>query len=293
MRDPTNETLIFVHAPRTGGGTLERILDRQFRRRTPFTVEGDSAATVQASLARLESMDPAARRAIACLKGHVAFGVHRFLEQPVRYVTLVRDPVDRVVSHYFFTRSTPRHWLHRKVVEERLSLEDYVHLRMRQGMANYCTRVLSGCVDWEDLTRPGADLPADGPARARANLEAHFSVVGVTERFDESVLLMKEAYGWGSVRYVKDNVTPNKPQVPVTDRQREIILDYNALDAELHAFAKERLDRAIQDRPDFHRRLRRFRAANRWYAAVAGPVVALKRRFHRLKMSANASKYSP
>ncbi len=281
MNDPANETLVFVHMPKTGGSTLQRIVDRQFRGRMMFTVEGDSAGTVQASLARLESMDPAARRGIACLKGHIAFGVHRFFEQPVRYTTMVRDPVDRVVSHYFFTRSTPRHWLHRKVVEERLSLEDYVHLRMREGMANYYTRVLSGLVNWEDLTRAVADLSTDALARARANLEAHFSVVGLTERFDESILLMKEAYGWGSVHYVKDNVTPGKPLDPVTDREREVILDYNALDVELYAFAKQRLDRAIQDRPDFSRRLRRFRASNRWYAAVAGPFVALKRKFSR------------
>src|SRR5437667_105406 len=40
---------------------------------------------------------------------------------------------------------------------------------------------------------------------AKRNLTEHFTVVGVTEKFDRSLLLMKRCLGWGRPFYVSDN----------------------------------------------------------------------------------------
>ena len=42
---------------------------------------------------------------------------------------------------------------------------------------------------------------------AKRNLEAHFAWVGITERFDESLVLLGRTFGWRDVRYVSANVS--------------------------------------------------------------------------------------
>ena len=38
--------------------------------------------------------------------GHFQYGIHEFLPQEYTYVTIVRDPVERVISHYNYLRQT-------------------------------------------------------------------------------------------------------------------------------------------------------------------------------------------
>ena len=41
---------------------------------------------------------------IRYLSGHVPFGVHRVFDRPARYITVLRNPVERVVSSFYFQK---------------------------------------------------------------------------------------------------------------------------------------------------------------------------------------------
>src|SRR5579871_2524947 len=112
--------LIFLHVPKAGGSTLHRILEREYSGRT--VRETRFGAEAEAELAGLTVAE---RNEVALLKGHMHFGLHELFPRPTTYVTFLREPVARIVSHYYYVRSHPDHFLHQTVVGESLDLHAY------------------------------------------------------------------------------------------------------------------------------------------------------------------------
>ena len=263
MAQPANKpskTVIFLHVPKAAGTTLNRIIDRNYRRDGIYSILG--AATPESGTLEEFRRLPARRRAsFRLIRGHFAFGIHALIPRPSTYVTLLRNPRDRVLSHYFHALRQPDNHLHRHVKGLALSA-----LFARKGHTdkvfdNFQTRLLSGV--W--------DTPAFGACNeetlqmAKENLRHHFSVVGVVERFDEAVLLLQERFGWRFVYFTRHNVARSEDRLPSVDGQTlDLIREHNRLDQELYEFAaalcSQQIVRAGQQ---LQERLRRFQAINR------------------------------
>ena len=55
-------------------------------------------------------------------KGHMTFGLHEVLPQTATYITVLRDPVDRVISAFYFMRNYKLHPLYWKLRREEMDL---------------------------------------------------------------------------------------------------------------------------------------------------------------------------
>jgi len=111
--------------------------------------------------------------------------------------------------------------------------------------------------------------------RAKDILDEYFVVGGITERFDASVLPMKECLGWSwSPFYVRSRTGSKNRKRPIPDRVRRVIREQNEWDVRLHEYVSDRLDAEIERRGDtFRRRVRRFQKFNRAFATIArGPL---------------------
>lgn len=263
----TQPVCVFVHMPKAGGSTLQEIIQRQFPPAATLDIDGESVESVQSSVDRLRHMPEKDRERIACVKGHIPFGIHRWLPRTPRYVTMLRDPIQRIVSDYFFALNTPGHSLFERMRRDRLSLKDFVVLRDEQRLSDIYCRLLSEAVSWDRLADSPRTLPPSALATAKENMERYFAVVGITERFNESLLLMQSAFGWKDVRYDRVNVTRDKPaQVTLTGKELDAIRLYNGRDIELYEFARQRMDVRIAERgAGFEARVRRFRQENERY----------------------------
>ena len=259
-------TLVFIHMPKAAGSTLQRIIDCQYRGQKTFDIDGNGVTNVQASIDRLRSLSEAERAELRCVKGHIPFGVGQWLKSPVQYISMLREPVARAISDYNFTVSTPEHSLYKEVNEKGMSLLQYVELRAQLGLANLYTRLLSGCVHWENLMLSDA-LSQNALEIAKENVRK-CAAVGITERFDESILLFKKKLGWSSCYYVRENVTPsirvNRNQV---SRDVEMaIREYYLLDIELYQYCLEIFAENIQRAGhDFQDELAEFARTNSAY----------------------------
>ena len=94
---------------------------------------------------------------------------------------------------------------------------------------------------------PYGQCAVDMLVEAEANISTHFSVVGFTERFDETLILFKRSFGWRVDGYSRRNVGKNRPateQVPI-DTLR-LLEDLNQLDIQLYENAVTRFDTAIK-----------------------------------------------
>ncbi len=259
-------TLVFIHMPKAAGSTLQGIIDRQYKGQKTFDIDGNGVARVQASIDCLRSLSGAERAEIRCLKGHVPFGVGQWLRSPVQYISMLREPVARAISDYNFAASNPEHNLYREVNEKGMSLLQYVEMRAQSGFANMYTRLLSGCVNWENLALSAA-LSQDTLEIAKENVRK-CAVVGITERFDESILLFKKKLGWSSCYYVRENVTPsirvNRNQL--SSDVEKAIREYYLLDIELYQYCLEIFNENIQRAGrDFQVELAEFAGTNSDY----------------------------
>jgi len=267
---------IFLHVPKAAGTTLQRIIERNYRPEETYSIDGSHGDRVDASLERLRALPDAEKRRLRMIKGHMAFGIHAAMPQPSSYITVLRDPVARVVSHYHYVRRHPEHYLHEVVVGKGMSLGDYATSGLSVELENGQVQLLAG------LWNLRIEITRDHLATALANLDAHVSVAGLAERFDESLLLMRQACGWRLPLYASENVAPASARKPIDPDVRAEIERRNSLDRELYAHAQERLAEQIRDGgAAFGREAERFQRLNRLYSATrraARPPVRLARR---------------
>src|SRR6185295_12324969 len=89
--------LIFLHIPKAAGTTLQDFILRHYKpggKAFRFTGHQDQ-------LNALAAMTEAERNEIDVFAGHVHFGIHEKLSEPATYLTMLRDPVERIISHYY------------------------------------------------------------------------------------------------------------------------------------------------------------------------------------------------
>lgn len=194
------------------------------------------------------------------IMGHTIFGLHQHVPRPSTYITIVRKPSSLVVSQYRFVLRTPGHRHHEVVTSEGMSFADYIRSGMSLEMDNSQTRAIAG-----DLSTPYGECTDVMLERAKQNLDESFSVAGLTERFEETLILLQKTFGWSHLHYVRANVAPQGPPVEITDEARDLIGEHNRLDDALYAHVSERFEEALRSHPTFEHDLARFRRANAVY----------------------------
>lgn len=250
--------LIFLHIPKTGGTTLSTIIRRQYDERDVYRVTKVADAPYSRRLEDLPQLIPKQTRIVL---GHMEFGLHDVLRRQASYVTLLRDPVERVLSHYSMILARPHHPFHTALVSEAVTLEQYASGDRFTAADNLQTRLLSG---WG--MRPER-CPESALEVARRNLSEHFPVVGLAERFEETVILLKRTFRWGFVLYAKENLATNRPRrESLDDATLRAVERSNRLDLELYRHAEKTLDETVAtQRFDFEIELEAFKRVNETY----------------------------
>ena len=154
-------------------------------------------------------------------------------------------------------------------------MEEYIRSGIALEMDNSQTRAIAG-----DIGTPFGACTADILETAIQNLTQYFAFVGVTERFDESLVMLRATFGWRNVFYVSANVARARRQP--TARERELVEAHNQLDLQLYRWVSDRFDQALCRQPGFQADLRRFVRRNALYQpwgtlAHAWPAAARQR----------------
>lgn len=265
MPDPSRgerhaPTVVFLHIGKTGGSTLGRILRRNFPRRDTLVVRTPGRSREEA-LTSLAAVPEATRARLQLVMGHTIYGVHELLPRNAVYVTMLRHPVALAVSQYAYVLSRPGHRHHDAARD--MSLAEYIVSGLSPEMNNSQTRAISGA-----LGAPYGGNPPDMLDLALDNVANHFVAVGLTERFDESLVLFEHRLALRRLPYVRANVARHKPAV--TDEALRLIHEYNENDLRLYATLTGRFDEAIAAIPQFAERIEAFRSTNSRYQRWGG-----------------------
>lgn len=219
--------VVFIHIPKTGGMTLYSMIRDIYK---PSELHKINPA--MESLEKYRHLHQDRKDKVKVIYGHMDYRVRESLPPNSRYVTLMRNPVERVISHYHYVRRTANDPLWELAM--RSSLDDWVARCNLLEMDNGQTRRLLGSTE---SVRFG-ECTAEMLERARHNVQQNFALVGITERFDETYGLMSKLFDWPIKRYQPQNVAQQRSsinEIPV--RTIRLIEKFNALDMELYEHA--------------------------------------------------------
>lgn len=256
------DTLIFLHVPKTAGTTLNRIIETQYNPLQIYSIPGGLGS--HWSMKKLRRASPKRLRKLQVVKGHMEYGFHRYLPQRATYMTILREPVDRIVSSYYYAMSYRHHPLHRIVQSKSLvefcELAPWVH--------NLQTKLIGGIPVAEINPRPavlaaqrGEFVPWHGFAgrhceqqtldAAGEHLKNRFSFVGLTEHFNDTLALMQITYGWKISRFLRFRQSSKRPGSSVVpDEVIARITEMNKFDVELYRQGEKMFQSALAQHKD-------------------------------------------
>ena len=187
-------------------------------------------------------------------------------------VFLLRHPLERLRSVYEFERRQRGQTPGSRAARSK-SFSDYVAWRMLPEVAhtirNYQTLYLAG---FHGLANHAELAQIHFPAALHALPEA--TLVGLVDRYDESMVVLEEAlrpyYPDIDLAYVPQNVARGKAGEPSTDRLvaatldqlgdlQKTVIDNNSYDLALYQLATQTLEAKIRTMADFEARLSNYR----------------------------------
>lgn len=240
--------IAFVHIPKTAGTTLHKILFHQYQR--TFILHDTDGNADAALITRIREINP------QVIMGHFSVGLHKHL-QKIRYITCLREPVSRLLSHYQHALNDPTHYLHDAVVSRNIDAASYAASGLSGELSNGMTRMLAGVSDFHHAHVDHSTLE-----QAKNNIENLFDAVILNDSFDAGLLMLAEEKKWATPYYIRRKVGRYPNLLDLTTSTRATIEAYNRLDCELYSWAKQRFEKKAVALPNLQSRIQIFQQSN-------------------------------
>lgn len=201
------DTHIFCHLPSSGGNSVFNFVKRHTEEDDNYCPAGGSFEKQQSEIF---SFTEEKKRSFKFYHGHENMGLHTILPQKCDYFTFLREPVTTFVSEYYYAWSIAvtkgvffEYYTDHKNIND---LADHLLSKRTSPMGTgYIVHQLNQFappwIDEKDYIARDDINPPEAEQRTRQNLEKYFFMVGITERFDESMFLLARKLGWKSLPY--------------------------------------------------------------------------------------------
>ena len=203
--------IISIHIPKTGGTTFKNLLKDKF-----VNVKILSARPLfiryNEETANIIDVNQIKETAI---HGHIIMNQLPY-QKTNFYLTWLRDPVERVISHYYYWKSKPDNNMHPieyKIKYENLSLVDFSNIPCMQNIQSYFI---------------GEDIEL-------------FNFVGLMEYYKESIELLGKKL---SIDFQYDSNTRHRVNLSkkeVSQIEKRIIMENNKKDLEYYNIVKQQM----------------------------------------------------
>ena len=258
--------LLFHHISKTAGTSLLKILEANYTPEACLFCYGKDKKHINAQLLAGDTSALAGMQHIKCVATHRPLAWVPYLPPDFQAITMLRHPVDRVVSIYHYIQSIPR----RKSARAGLKAADMIRnqnwtiediydnlseLKPNQtkfknfnsffnGQVRHLIRPYSGMTYAEMRDIPYGDvsfLEDISHQILQEKLEKNYTV-GIVEEFSSSIKRFAGKFGWNTLIYPRERVS-NRPGIDqISTQLREKILIHNQLDLALWKKVKDTYD---------------------------------------------------
>lgn len=227
--------LIYPHIPKTAGTTMQSILEQNYN--SGF-YRVHSRGNYRTWLREPRSI----RNTTTCLQGHFTYGVHKYITRPYQYITFLRDPVERIISFYYYIQDKNNHRLSK--LFNKTKLTTIINERWFAATNNDMTRFIAGRKDI-GINRPVGKMTSDDLVLAKKHLSL-FTAIGFVETFDEDLQTFAIQFRWENIQYKSELVHPSRPtKSDLAPDVIELIKKYNKQDLELYDYARELVKKRV------------------------------------------------
>ena len=253
--------IIFIHIPKSGGSTFHSILNVRYKKINIYNIFGGRFSDPE--IINFINLPNKEKSKIKLLKGHMPFGLHKYLDDEFEYITFVRNPFERVISQFYYIKQNKKNPKHEQVHLTGMGIKEFVTSGIVSGMNNGHCRFLTGDVD-----RLPYGVSNNLIEETLENVNKKFMWIGVTERFDESILVLAFKMGWKKLPYyIKQNVSQISPRSKgLCKKDIYAIKAYNKEDMKLYEWANDALDYEISKIRNFDLMLDKFKEKNKMLA---------------------------
>lgn len=248
-----HDQLYFLHMAKTAGRSFEDFLKKN----------SDPEKTIRIDVEHgyPQNIPPHIFKDYHLYLGHLGYHFTTLFPDDKKplWITMLRDPVERVISFYYFFRNVkpvkPGHISFKhQVMANELSLLQFVESKEAAELVeNYQFHNL---IDSEMLFFNAKDRRQFRSSKsdeelltiAKRRLQDECIFFGITERYDSSIALLCYTFGWDLPRQKpeKMNVTPKKPdRTMITPAIIEAIRRKVPLDIEIYSFACDLFEKRL------------------------------------------------
>jgi hypothetical protein len=229
---PYPRRVLFDHLPKCGGTTVTRYLYEQYPAHEIFQIDGrQPLKSVETFLAKT----PTERAKYRLIAGHLAHELLDALPTDLVSITILRNPVDRVISHYFYVLQDKGHYLHRSVKEQSIDLLTYVNSGNAE-LNDWYT------VHFTGLTKVEArELGDEAVKQALQTIRDRYDVVGMLDQIETCMQKIKTIAGFrADFGGYHLNKTESRPALEEIDEDViSAIQANNTLDLKLYHLLRE------------------------------------------------------
>jgi len=186
--------LVSLHIPKTAGSAFKSMLQNIYQECLFLDYE-NATADVQK---------------VRAIHGHIPANKYAEICPHAKYVMWMRNPVERIISYYYFWMRTAPHGNpnHDYVVNNQLSLIEFAQFPpIRNEFFGYYLK--------------------------NFNIDRFF-FIGITERFTQDVQKLAQKLSWPTIPIPKENVAPQSPEVSHSVRDNIIKLYKKELELYKH-----------------------------------------------------------
>lgn len=237
VADQGTQLWIFLHVPKTAGSSFRAELAYALQPQVNVFVDHyDRSVPVSQQMNEVfeRFVGEAGPKGLRFASGHfnnthILFALPRLQACDPRFITVLRDPVERVISDYCYQR-TPAHPPYESFKQKFPTFRDY-YLHSKNGLCRYLA---------PDRTKVSAQSAIDF-------LMQTYSFVGAVELYPMTVRSVFAFLGFEHrpLLYLRRTKDLTSEQVEVTEEDRQAVRELNAKDVELYDYFITRL-RAVQ-----------------------------------------------
>ncbi len=246
------ELIIFTHIPKTAGTSLKQILNKNYDSDNIFLLYGDNPLKksiklliddLNVTLQNEDTKESKNGQKIKVIGGHLGFGLHELIiPRYFTYMTLLRNPIERVISYYSHVKRYFNNQLGDKA--RSMTLKEFVERQVSIEVDNWQTRYLSG-LGWQRFMLGTGSHIGYGQCSeemlklAKSNLRRYY-IFGIQEKFESSLVLFSKVFGWNFSTNLEVNVNAKRTRKEDLDRLTiDCIIKHNQLDMDLYVYAEK------------------------------------------------------